>query len=76
MFDEEIEPSEAWLSSYAYMPKVCPWCHKHHGVKATEKQFMDWESGMKVQNAFPDHTAAQRDALLVGICGDCHERIY
>ena len=59
-----------------YMPKVCPWCHKHHGVKATEKQFMDWEDGMLIQKAFPDHTAAQRDALLVGICKDCHERIY
>ena len=59
-----------------HYPLLCPWCRKHHGVKATEKQFKDWKGGMLLQRAFPDHTAAQRDALLVGICEDCHERIY
>ena len=60
----------------SYVPKQCPFCQKAHGVEVTKQQMKDYQNGMLLQKAFPGHTAAQRDALLVGICEDCHKRIY
>ena len=59
-----------------HIPKKCPFCQEFHGVEVDEKQFEDWVGGTLAHKAFPNHTAAQRDALMSGICEDCHERIY
>jgi len=59
-----------------HIPKKCPFCQKFHGVEVAEEQYEDYQNGMLLSKAFPDHTAAQRDAILVDICEDCHKRIY
>jgi hypothetical protein len=56
--------------------KPCPRCG---GTKDLEVQFSEvvaYESGAKIQDAFPRMSADDRERLLTGYCPDCWNQIF
>ena len=53
----------------------CPVCHKDHDVTVNQYAFEDWANGaMNVQEAFPNHSPAERELLLTGIDDACYQK--
>lgn len=50
----------------------CPFCNKKQYIKdISYDNFVDWQGGVLVQDAFPELTAQEREILISGICPDC-----
>lgn len=55
--------------------RKCPWCGKEVRKEVPSKEFcqgMDkYQSGSKVQDAFPSFDPDTREMVLTGICSEC-----
>ncbi len=49
----------------------CPFCGCTNGVEVNEKDYLDWQDGALVQDAFPYLNASEREMLISGICPTC-----
>ena len=49
----------------------CPFCGKAHEIEVNEIDYLDWQDGELVQNAFPYLSADEREMLVSGICPKC-----
>lgn len=69
--------------SYKWLPDdmlqltfECPVCYKDHSVTVNQYAFEDWAIGaMPVQEAFPNHSPAERELLMTGIDNDCYQKL-
>lgn len=50
---------------------ICPICGKQQRIEVKEVDWADWRNGKSIQDAFRYLTAAQREAVMTGICSDC-----
>ncbi len=50
---------------------TCGKCNKDHVVVAKRDDVLQWKEGVLIQNALPYLTAAERELIITGICGDC-----
>ena len=49
----------------------CPFCGHANEVEVNEMDYLDWQDGMLVQDAFPYLSANEREMLVSGICPAC-----
>lgn len=54
----------------------CPFCGKAHEIEVNEIDYLDWQDGELVQNAFPYLSADEREMLVSGICPDCWNGMF
>lgn len=56
------------------MRTKCPWCgKKNQPLNLNVDNWLTYISGAKIQDAFPDLTAAERETIKTGICPECWE---
>lgn len=49
----------------------CPFCGRANEVEVNEMDYLDWQDGTFVQDAFPYLSANEREMLISGICPAC-----
>lgn len=49
----------------------CPFCGHANFVEVNEDDYLDWQDGKLVQDAFPYLSADEREMLISGICPKC-----
>ena len=49
----------------------CPICGKHQVITVDADGYTAWNEGALIQDALPELTASEREALITGICDDC-----
>ena len=54
----------------------CPFCGRGNEVKVNEDDYLDWQDGMLVQDAFPYLNANEREMLISGICPTCWDGMF
>ncbi len=54
----------------------CPFCGRANEVEVNEADYLDWQDGVLVQDAFPYLSADEREALVSGICPTCWESTF
>lgn len=55
---------------------TCPICGESYEITVEFADYLDWQSGELVQNAFPYLFPEEREMLLSGICPECWERVF
>lgn len=56
--------------------KICPHCGKSEEHEVDEQQWLDWQGGMRIQDAMPDKDAFLREWFISGACYDCISKIF
>ena len=54
----------------------CPFCGRANEVEVNEDDYLDWQDGMLVQDAFPYLSADEREMLISGICPTCWDGMF
>ena len=54
----------------------CPVCGKLNHVVVEESDFVAWQHGTLVQDAFPYLSADERELFVSGICSDCWNKMF
>ena len=54
----------------------CPFCGRANERAVNEADYLDWQDGALVQNAFPYLSADEREMLISGICPTCWESTF
>ena len=54
----------------------CPFCGRGNEVEVNEDDYLDWQDGMLVQDAFPYLNANEREMLISGICPTCWDGMF
>lgn len=62
--------------SVVAVERKCPMCKTVRTINFSEDGLIAWQSGMKIQHAFPDTTAGEREFLLTGICDPCWDKMW
>lgn len=55
---------------------ICPFCHAESFITVRYEDYLRWNDGELVQNAFPYLSAEEREALITGLCIDCQGRLF
>ena len=55
---------------------ACPFCGHANEVEVNEMDYLDWQDGMLVQEAFPYLSADEREMLISGICPTCWAKMF
>jgi len=59
-----------------HITTVCPECHSDKIIKVETRDWLKWNSGVYVQNAFPYLSPEDRESLITGYCGDCWDNLF
>ena len=54
----------------------CPFCGRANEVEVNDIDYLDWQDGELVQNAFPYLSANEREMLISGICPTCWDKTF
>jgi hypothetical protein len=54
---------------------VCE-CGKIQKIVVDNEKYLAWQSGTLIQNAFPELSNNEREALKTGICPECWDCIF
>lgn len=54
----------------------CSMCDYKVEIKANDEQIKKLESGAKIQNVFPEVSAADRELLISRTCGACFDKMF
>ena len=55
---------------------TCSCCGCVHTVMVNRQAYLNWGMGELVQNAMPDLSATEREALVSGLCPECQEYFF
>lgn len=55
---------------------TCQGCHGETHLSLSIEDFNRWQAGMKIQDAFPNLDADQREMLISGTCPKCWNRMF
>ena len=55
---------------------TCFQCKTTHHFILNKDQYLDWQIGMRIQNAFPEMDPDTRELLISGICGTCFDNLF
>lgn len=55
---------------------TCPFCGHANEVEVNEIDYLDWDDGLLVQDAFPYLSADEREMLITGICPTCWDKMF
>ena len=57
----------------------CPFCGKNYQISVDKAKYENglrsYAKGALIQDAFPDFTPSQREALKTGICDECWDTL-
>ena len=54
----------------------CPVCEESQTIAMPTEAHSRWCAGEFIQDAWPEGSEDEREALLSGTCGECWERIF
>lgn len=54
----------------------CPMCGKYHMITVELEQYLKYQSGELVQDAFPHMSPSDRERFISGLCPDCQKKIF
>jgi len=54
----------------------CPKCNGQTEMQVPAEQFVNWQRGQLIQDAFPNLTTDEREAMMTGICPKCWEAMF
>lgn len=54
----------------------CPFCGSTNFISVYDADYIDWQNGALVQDAFPYLDADDREMLISGICPSCWEAMF
>ena len=54
----------------------CPFCGKTAIITVATSDFIAWQGGMLIQNAFPYLSDNERESLISGICPSCWDKMF
>jgi Zn ribbon nucleic-acid-binding protein len=55
---------------------VCPMCNTYHTLTVELEQYLNYQSGELVQDAFPHMSPTNRERFVSGLCPDCQEEVF
>ena len=55
---------------------TCPFCGCANFIEVNEEDYLDWQDGKLVQDAFPYLSADEREMLISGICPTCWDGMF
>lgn len=55
---------------------ICVHCHKSSEVTVPKLNYLRWQSGMYIQEAFPEMPVDQRELLQTGIHPECWKILF
>jgi len=55
---------------------LCSKCGQEFVLDVTDEQVTQWRTGMLIQRAMPNLTAAERELLISGYCGECFDALF
>lgn len=55
---------------------TCPICGHEHELTVDFVQYLKWESGELVQNAFPHMSPTDRERFISNLCPDCQKEVF
>ena len=58
------------------MHQTCPKCFKESWSTVDRDAWNAWQDGALIQEAFPDLTASEREAIMTGYDQQCWEEIF
>ena len=59
-----------------FVVTTCPFCGGKNKVKVNQKDYLNWQNGTMIQNAFPYLSVDEREELLSGICPTCWDKYF
>lgn len=65
-YDEVYEPNHVYIFHI-----TCIFCKAVKDIELPAEGVFAYGRGALVQNAFPDVSPADRDMLIMAVCGDC-----
>jgi hypothetical protein len=54
----------------------CRSCEKTEALLVNPSDVSDWQQGKYIQDAMPYLSAAERELLISGTCGDCFDNMF
>lgn len=65
------------MTDYMDIYTTCPYCGKVTTIKVPTVGYFNWAyGGMLIQQAMPELSANEREALISGICSKCWGSIF
>lgn len=65
------------ISTYkAEVKKSCPFCGRCSTLTVNVDDYIDYQNGMLVQEAFPELSPSDREFLMTGMCKKCQTKIF
>lgn len=55
---------------------TCPICGREHELIADFEQYLEYQSGALVQDAFPHMSPTDRERFVSGLCPNCQEEVF
>jgi len=55
---------------------ICPFCGKLYGISVNEDGYLAWREGELIQNALPELSMNEREALVSGLCLECQTKFF
>ena len=55
---------------------TCPICGHEHELIVNFEQYLTYQSGELVQDAFPHMSPTDRERFISGLCPDCQKKIF
>lgn len=55
---------------------TCPICGREHELTVDFEQYLDYQSGELVQDAFPHMSPTDRERFVSGLCPDCQKEVF
>ena len=55
----------------ARVTTTCPLCQNSRTIEVPEAGLQAWEQGALIQDAMPELSPSDREALMTGICDTC-----
>ena len=59
-----------------YLETSCPFCGHSNTILVYEDDFLAWQNGKLIQDAFPYLSPEDREMLISGICPTCWEKMF
>lgn len=56
--------------------RPCPFCGRSYEVEVNYMDYLDWQDGELVQDAFPYLSANEREMLISDICPTCWDKMF
>lgn len=55
---------------------TCPICGHENEIQVYPEDYLKWQAGALVQDAFPYLSADDREMLISGICPNCWDKMF